>query len=448
MEIGHLTSAEIKQLWNQVVTQTGVEKYSSDEWQEHYEQFWKCMVTTLKPYVAVQSVTQFIPNFPLDGEQSDAPIKPPPRKSTQVQPPVISDSISALRIPRVKSDNNFIGSGPLDQIPGGIPNELNSEPQPLPCQKPRFEDYIEQQPRNDQEEISQWHLQQQQEQLALQDLNSRAGGIGPVKGRKRSRERYPHQQQFEQQNLQVDGQHHCNRPLELQKLHNAQLTEPIPGQDNQEQNCSLSDEITTKRKRSRRAHPDNQLSPKKPKLTLDNVEDYIEQQEGFKIFSSEADRKKDLLSKLKSEEFCISTFTRTGNEKIDSVSDQHVENILIEDIFQLADKKRINNDKSPTETIPELSYNSDEQVDNWVQSFHVEQAPPLEVNTGSITDFFKHLPKLPKLVEKTDGIKSVVGNVCLCDPMEANKDPPKPHAHKKTVKEDKQKPTNKSQQRA
>ncbi|XP_032585224.2 involucrin [Drosophila mojavensis] len=444
MEIGPLTSADIKQLWNQVVTQTGVDKYNSDEWQGHYEQFWKCMVTTLEPYVVVQSVKQFLPGLEIDGEQSDDPIKPPPQTSTQVQPPVISDSISALRIPRVKPDNNSTGSVPFDHIPGGIPNELNSEPQPLPRQKPRFEDYMEQQPRNDQEEISQWHLQQQQEQLAWQDLNSRAGGIGPVKGRKRSRERYPHQQQIEQQYLQDDGQQHYNRQLELEKLHNAQLTEPIPGQNNQEQ--TLSEELKTKRKRSRRAHPDSQLSPKK--LTLDNVEDYIQQQEGFKIFSSEADRKKDLLSKLKSEEFCISTFIRTGNEKIDSVSDQDVENILIEDIFQLADKKRITNDKSPTETIPESPYNSDEQIDNWLQSFHVEQAPPLELNAASITDFFKHLPKLPKLVEKTDGIKSVVGNVCLWDPMEANKDPPKPQAHKKTVKGDKQKPTNKSKQGA
>lgn len=131
---------------------------------------------------------------------------------------------------------------------------------------------MEQQPRNDQEEISQWHLQQQQEQLAWQDLNSRAGGIGPVKGRKRSRERYPHQQQIEQQYLQDDGQQHYNRQLELEKLHNAQLTEPIPGQNNQEQ--TLSEELKTKRKRSRRAHPDSQLSPKK--LTLDNVEDYIQ----------------------------------------------------------------------------------------------------------------------------------------------------------------------------
>lgn len=151
-----------------------------------------------------------------------------------------------------------------------------------------------------------------------------------------------------------------------------------------------------------------------------------------------------MLSKLKSKELI-----RTGNGKIESASDQDAENMLIEDILQLAAKKHITtNDKSPPETIPESSNNTDEPIDVWLQSFQLEQAPPFELNTDSVTDFFRQLPRLSMLVGKKDGIKSVLGNMCLWDALEKKKDLQKHQARKKSGKEDKSKSSNKSHRRS
>ncbi|TDG49938.1 hypothetical protein AWZ03_003714 [Drosophila navojoa] len=423
MEIEQIARTEINRLWNQIITQAGVHRYSSDEWQRIYEELMEWMLDDFTPHVSISNVEAVFRKADMN-----TPIKAPPLRSALVQQPVISDSLSALRIPRLKPADYSIGSVQLDQIPGDRPNNsVFCEPEPLPRQKPRFMGYMEQKPRNDQEDISPWHLQQQQKQLECQDLNSRAGGIGQVK---RSPERYQHQQQFEQQDLQADSQQ-----LNLEKVPNPQLTEPILEQDNQEQDCSLPDELPAERKRSRDTSPDSPLSPIKE---IDGVMEYIQQKEGIQFFSNEVDRKKDLLSKLMSEEFSLWTSARTCNTKTDAVVDKEMENKLIEDIFQLYDKKRKMNKPSPPQT--QVSpYNPDEHIDVWLQNFQAEQVPPFEVNTTAVTDFFKHLPKLPKLFDQNEEIKSVSGNVCFCEPMEEDEEPPKPEPLKKKVKKDKKK---------
>lgn len=49
---------DILRLWAQIVQHTGIEKYTAEEWQEHYEDFWKCMQTNEKPYIRVESVNK------------------------------------------------------------------------------------------------------------------------------------------------------------------------------------------------------------------------------------------------------------------------------------------------------------------------------------------------------------------------------------------------------
>ncbi|XP_017856881.1 PREDICTED: protein deadlock [Drosophila arizonae] len=47
---------DILRLWAQIVQHTGIEKYTAEEWQEHYEDFWKCMQTNENPYIRVESI--------------------------------------------------------------------------------------------------------------------------------------------------------------------------------------------------------------------------------------------------------------------------------------------------------------------------------------------------------------------------------------------------------
>lgn len=57
MENHQFTKAEILHMWRQIVDQTGVDKYSHEEWQEHYENFVRCMLSPSEPYVQIDSVS-------------------------------------------------------------------------------------------------------------------------------------------------------------------------------------------------------------------------------------------------------------------------------------------------------------------------------------------------------------------------------------------------------
>lgn len=45
-------------MWRQIIDQTGVDKYTPEEWQESYEDFRRCMLSPSEPYVAIQSVNK------------------------------------------------------------------------------------------------------------------------------------------------------------------------------------------------------------------------------------------------------------------------------------------------------------------------------------------------------------------------------------------------------
>ncbi|XP_030241351.1 A-kinase anchor protein 9-like [Drosophila navojoa] len=47
---------DILRLWAQIVQHTGVEEYTAEEWQEHYENFWKHMQSNEMPYIRLESI--------------------------------------------------------------------------------------------------------------------------------------------------------------------------------------------------------------------------------------------------------------------------------------------------------------------------------------------------------------------------------------------------------
>ncbi|XP_060662693.1 uncharacterized protein LOC132795806 isoform X2 [Drosophila nasuta] len=51
---------DIIRLWNQVVDQTGIDKYTDRQWQEIYEEFLKSMYDNNEPYISVQSVEKLV----------------------------------------------------------------------------------------------------------------------------------------------------------------------------------------------------------------------------------------------------------------------------------------------------------------------------------------------------------------------------------------------------
>lgn len=50
---------DILRMWAQIVQQTGIEKYTAKEWQENYEEFWKCMQSPTDPYIRIESVNKY-----------------------------------------------------------------------------------------------------------------------------------------------------------------------------------------------------------------------------------------------------------------------------------------------------------------------------------------------------------------------------------------------------
>lgn len=48
---------DIVRMFRQMVDQTGVEKHTSEEWQEAYEDFCRCMQSPQEPYITVSSVS-------------------------------------------------------------------------------------------------------------------------------------------------------------------------------------------------------------------------------------------------------------------------------------------------------------------------------------------------------------------------------------------------------
>lgn len=46
----------ILHMWRQILEQTGIDKYTSEQWQVQYEDFCRCMLSASEPFVAIASV--------------------------------------------------------------------------------------------------------------------------------------------------------------------------------------------------------------------------------------------------------------------------------------------------------------------------------------------------------------------------------------------------------
>lgn len=56
MEECKLDKSGVLRMWRQIIEQTGVDKYTSEQWQVQYEDFCRCMASMSEPFVAIQSV--------------------------------------------------------------------------------------------------------------------------------------------------------------------------------------------------------------------------------------------------------------------------------------------------------------------------------------------------------------------------------------------------------
>lgn len=48
---------DIARMWSQIVHEIGKDKYTSTEWQESYENFWRCMLSKSEPYIRIENVS-------------------------------------------------------------------------------------------------------------------------------------------------------------------------------------------------------------------------------------------------------------------------------------------------------------------------------------------------------------------------------------------------------
>lgn len=48
---------DISRMWAQIVKELGEDKYTSQQWQEGYEDFWRCMLSNSEPFIRIESVS-------------------------------------------------------------------------------------------------------------------------------------------------------------------------------------------------------------------------------------------------------------------------------------------------------------------------------------------------------------------------------------------------------
>lgn len=49
---------DIVRLWAQIVNELGEDKYTSQQWQEGYDDFWRSMLSNSEPYIRIESVSR------------------------------------------------------------------------------------------------------------------------------------------------------------------------------------------------------------------------------------------------------------------------------------------------------------------------------------------------------------------------------------------------------
>lgn len=55
---------DIVRMWAQIVRELGEDKYTSEQWQEGYEDFWRCMLSNSEPYIRTESVSRLDTEHP------------------------------------------------------------------------------------------------------------------------------------------------------------------------------------------------------------------------------------------------------------------------------------------------------------------------------------------------------------------------------------------------
>lgn len=144
------------------------------------------------------------------------------------------------------------------------------------------------------------------------------------------------------------------------------------------------------------------------------------------LLKSQADQDYKLLGAVRNGTDC--------NEHIDTASDHELENELIADTLQLANKIRKADNACPTKVSPELAFNTGEKIDHWLQNFDDKESPAIEHKIADTSDFFKNLPNLSLVVGRTSQeLKSALQNVFFWELMEDDNDRQKSQTGKKAM---------------
>ncbi|XP_030569042.1 protein deadlock isoform X2 [Drosophila novamexicana] len=105
---------DILRMWAQIVQQTGIEKYTAKEWQENYEEFWKCMQSPTDPYIRIESIDHLLNDQAVGNQQQQPPkLNPTKRKSQPKAEQALVHNYNeseplAIWRKRIKSETNVL----------------------------------------------------------------------------------------------------------------------------------------------------------------------------------------------------------------------------------------------------------------------------------------------------------------------------------------------------
>ncbi|XP_032294599.1 TPR-containing protein DDB_G0280363-like isoform X1 [Drosophila virilis] len=458
MEACRLKKADIKRMWSQIVTQTGIDKYTYAEWQENYEEFWKCMLSTSEPYIRIQSIEQLtrahVNQMQLPIAKSNPPAKPQPAKQQPVKVASMSDSISMLRIPRLKP-----GQQPTNSISDSLGSVKNTQPDWKPGQENIPQQHQHQQQPQQQHPVPQKTsrlAQEQRQYIPVQQPKQVLQQQPPTQQDKQGVEKNPLQQsqnvpqaeeEQEQQHFQQQRKSQPHWPGSYQTM---EQTQQPQSKDQLQQQFPLPHKIleqqikTYPRPCQDRSRPYQRQPPNRSKSNQPIMNERLQTQtnelQGVPHSSAQVvyERQREMLFKPLAEQVKTINKINESRVKIESGNDCELENKLIADALKLANKVgKADNIAKVNKISPEIASSNGEKIYDWLQSFDDKASKAIDHKITDTADFFKNLPNLSTVIGKTPHeLKVAIQNVIICEGMEDDKpsiERQRPQANKKEI---------------
>ncbi|XP_064535174.1 GATA zinc finger domain-containing protein 10-like isoform X2 [Drosophila montana] len=473
MEACRLKKADIKRMWSQIVTQTGIDKYTYAEWQENYEEFWKCMLSTSEPYIRIQSIEQLtrthVNQLQLPIAKSNPPAKPQPAKQKPVKIPGVSDSISMLRIPRIKpgqqptkSNSDSLGlvkNTQPDWKPGqeNIPQQHQHQQQPKQQQQPQQQQQQPQQQHPVPQKTSRLAQEQRQyipvqhpKQVLQQQPPTQQNKQGVEKNSLQQSQNDPQGEEEDEQKQQHFQQQRKPQPHWPGSLQSMEQTQQPQSKDQLQQQFPLPHKILEQqiknylRSCQDRSRPYQRQPPNRSKSNQLIMNDRLKAQTNepqdvpHSSVQEVYERQREMLFKPLAEQVKTIKNINDSRGKIESGTDCELENKLIADALKLANKVgKADNTPKANKISPEIPSDNGEKIYDWLQSFDDKASKAIDHKITDTADFFKNLPNLSTVIGKTPHeLKVAIQNVIICEGMEddkPNNERQNPQAKKKEI---------------